>query len=59
MDARFMEPTTAGRLKLVLCVVVGAAILAVELWWGLFMAFVRGAPMCEQLPRFEASACGC
>lgn len=51
METKFIEPTVASRLKLVLCAILGVtASLAMDRWWHPFMAFVTGLPTCESLP---------
>lgn len=51
MEARYVEPTFAGRTKLALCVLVGFLLsISMDLWWSSFMTFVKGLPLCESLP---------
>ncbi len=51
MEPRFIEPTTAGRLKLALLAAVGIAFsVAGDIWWQPFMDYVRALTTCESLP---------
>ncbi len=54
MEAKFIEPTIASRVKLALCVVFGIALsVAMDRWWDPFMEFVKGLPTCESLPWYR------
>jgi hypothetical protein len=50
METKFIEPTASGRLKLVLCVLLGLGLnVVMDRWWNPFMEFVRSLPTCESL----------
>jgi hypothetical protein len=51
MDAQFVEPTRAGRIKLAMFVLAGLLVsAAMHTWWHPFMGYVQSLPICEQLP---------
>ena len=51
MEVEFIEPSPKERAKLVLLgLVVVAGYVAIDIYWPSFMGFVKGLPLCEQLP---------
>ena len=55
IEAKFIEPTVSGRLKLVLCVLAAIGLdVVMDRWWDPFMTFLRSLPLCELLPWHRA-----